>query len=287
MLALLSASGLLALASGVAVALLPLLAVTVLCELVLGAQRTHARGICLVPLVLVSAAWSGLDALGLELQSGRWTPSIAGGLASLALAGWIRPAVLEKTTEAPAEPGRPSQVVGALLLALVFVVSGHHLVRVAGRWSEMGPLPPGAQTPTFDLALVGGGRLTSASLRGKVSVLVFWATWCKVCTHELPTFQELHEEEAGPGVQVVAVNIEGDDEGVASAARKAARYRDAHGLTLPIAVDDGTLDRAFRVRSIPHTVVLDGRGQVRDVHLGVVRKASLESEIAAALAPTS
>jgi thiol-disulfide isomerase/thioredoxin len=280
MLALLSASGLLALASGVAVALVPLLAVTVLCELVLGAQRTHARGICLVPLVLVSAAWVGLDALGVELPRGRWTPSIAGGLVSLALAGWIRPAVPARTPEAPAEPRRLSQVVGVLLLALVLVVSGHHLVRVAGRWAEMGPLPPGAQTPTFDLALVGGGRFTSARLQGKVSVLVFWATWCGVCTRELPTFQELHEEQSGPDVQVVAVNVEGDDEGVGAMVAKAARYGDAHGLTLPIAVDDGTLDRAFRVRSIPHTVVLDGRGQVRNVHLGIVRKASLESEIA-------
>jgi thiol-disulfide isomerase/thioredoxin len=282
MLALLNVSGLVALASGVAVALLPPLAVVILCELVLGAQRTHARGVCLVPLVLVSALASGLDTLGVDMPGGRWAPSIAGGAVSLALAAWIRPVVPAKEPEAAGDPGGPSKVVGVLLLVLVLVAGGHQAVRVAGRWSEMGPLPPGSTTPAFDLALLGGGRFSSASLQGKVSVLVFWASWCSVCTRELPTFQELHEDPGNSGVQVVAVNIEGHGSSVHAMARKLAPYRDAHGLTLPVAVDDGTLDTAFRVRTIPHTVVLDGRGQVRSVHLGAVRKATLEREIAAA-----
>ena len=61
--------------------------------------------------------------------------------------------------------------------------------------------------------------------------------------------------------------------------RKAAGYAASEGLKLPIAIDNGSMARKFRVGPIPHTVVLDASGTVRHVHLGRVSSSTIADEI--------
>ena len=44
------------------------------------------------------------------------------------------------------------------------------------------------------------------ALRGKVVLLNFWATWCGICVHEMPTLMDLHDELAGDGFELIAVH---------------------------------------------------------------------------------
>ena len=48
--------------------------------------------------------------------------------------------------------------------------------------------------PHFELRDLNGKVVSSDSLKGKPTLLVFWATWCPTCKDELPTFNTLKEK---------------------------------------------------------------------------------------------
>ena len=113
----------------------------------------------------------------------------------------------------------------------------------------------------FATPLLDGGTLRGADLRARPHMLIFWTTWCGVCKSEMPMYRELAARH--PGVRVVAVNA--DRDGDIAAVRA---YRDTHALPFPIALDDGTMTRGFRVRMYPHLVLIDGQGAIRGVYQG-------------------
>jgi thiol-disulfide isomerase/thioredoxin len=67
--------------------------------------------------------------------------------------------------------------------------------------------------PTVSLNLLSGGSLGFESLRGKVVVVDFWATWCVPCLSEIPTFNQLKKDYQPRGVEVIAIAT--DEEGAA------------------------------------------------------------------------
>ena len=66
----------------------------------------------------------------------------------------------------------------------------------------------GKQIPQFDLANVAGGSIKDSDLKGKVTVIDFWATWCEPCQVEIPKYNELRQKYAGKDVEIVGVTIE-------------------------------------------------------------------------------
>lgn len=66
----------------------------------------------------------------------------------------------------------------------------------------------GKQMPQFDLANVAGGSIKNSDLKGKVTVIDFWATWCEPCQVEIPRYNELRQKYAGKDVEIVGVTIE-------------------------------------------------------------------------------
>lgn len=105
-----------------------------------------------------------------------------------------------------------------------------------------------------------GDDILASGQRGKVVVVTFWATWCGPCLRSLPSLDRLATERAAAGVEVWAVNV--DD---ASAARA---LFDRAGYRLPLLADDGDTSARFGVNALPHTVVVDRRGRVVEVHRG-------------------
>ena len=62
--------------------------------------------------------------------------------------------------------------------------------------------------PDFTRTDFDGRRMTLNSLRGKVVLLNFWATWCGPCQAELPRFAEWQRRYAAQGLEVVAVSMD-------------------------------------------------------------------------------
>lgn len=173
-----------------------------------------------------------------------------------------------------------STLVGALVVGLALLAAGRQLQRGVVQWDRLGPLPPGEATPAFEVLTLDGGRFGPADLRGKVSVLTFWATWCGACKSELKDLDELQHEYEGRAVQFLAINHEGGGLSPQQAAAVVQGFARARSMTLPTALDDGQAARSFRVGPIPHTVVVGPDGVIRHVHQGRVMSATLREEIA-------
>lgn len=112
-----------------------------------------------------------------------------------------------------------------------------------------------AKLPRTKLELAGEGSVELASLRGKVVLIDFWASWCAPCLQELPHLQKLHVAMNQKPFAAIAVNV---DEG-ADLARESAKKI---GLTMPIALNNG-LDEHFGVKTLPTVVVADKTGRIR------------------------
>jgi thiol-disulfide isomerase/thioredoxin len=70
------------------------------------------------------------------------------------------------------------------------------------------PPKPAGPAPDFELQNVSGGVLKSDDIKGKVTVVDFWATWCQPCIQEIPNFNKIHESHDGKGVQMLAITVE-------------------------------------------------------------------------------
>jgi len=125
--------------------------------------------------------------------------------------------------------------------------------------------PPAA--PPIELFTPDGAPLTLASLRDKVVLVNFWATWCEPCVAEMPALQRLRDELA-PRLEVLGVNFQ---EGAA----RIKAYTDKAAITFPIVRDtDGAVAKAYGARIFPASFVVDRAGNVKHVLIGAADWAS-------------
>jgi thiol-disulfide isomerase/thioredoxin len=167
-----------------------------------------------------------------------------------------------------------SRWAGRALIAGLVALCALNVVYIVRQWHSVAQVstPRGSEAPDFAAPLLAGGRFHLADERGHPVVLVFWASWCAPCKAELPGVDALARRRAGRPTRIVAVNVEGDRD---RAARGAAELH----LTLPIAVEDGAASQAYKVETIPHTVLIDAHGKVAGVERGPLS----EDELARAI----
>ncbi len=126
--------------------------------------------------------------------------------------------------------------------------------------------------PDFTLVqLKDNSPLTLSSLRGKPTIINFWATWCPPCRRELPALQTAYmkyKEQLG----FVAVDVKED-------ALSVAAFANELGLTYPIVLDqDGQISEAkYEIRGFPTTIFVDARGVVAVRHVGPLDESSIDS----------
>lgn len=112
----------------------------------------------------------------------------------------------------------------------------------------------GQQVPDFDIEMADGTVVTPQSLRGTVSVVVFFSTTCYDCRKELPVIERISHE--FPDVRFVCISRAEDKASV-------QKFWHEHHLTLPYsAQSDKAVYLRFATRTIPRIYVVDEAGIV-------------------------
>jgi len=92
------------------------------------------------------------------------------------------------------------------------------------------------------------------------TLLIFWATWCQPCIHEVPEIRELSRFYASRGLRVMSVALSWNGDTL----EKVVEARQTHGIDYPVYFDAHDKARpAFDLRALPASVLIDSTGVVR------------------------
>jgi peroxiredoxin len=133
-----------------------------------------------------------------------------------------------------------------------------------------------ARKPAANFTLLdsNGAKVTLASLKGKVVLLNFWATWCGPCQVEIPWFVEFNKTYKARGLAIVGVSM--DEDGWKSV----KPYLATKKIDYPIVVGTEDVAKAYGgVDSLPSTFMIDRDGKIAFSHSGLVGKDTYETEI--------
>jgi thiol-disulfide isomerase/thioredoxin len=133
----------------------------------------------------------------------------------------------------------------------------------------------GKPAPALQAKAMDGTAINVASLKGKVVLLDFWATWCAPCTRELPLFEKLSREFRAKDLVVIGIDV-GEERGVLENFLKTA------GVTYPIApvaLSNEAL-AAYSISSYPTVVLIDRTGNVASYEIGARGEAALRADLA-------
>lgn len=115
--------------------------------------------------------------------------------------------------------------------------------------------------PSVEVQSLDGTTFNTGNLKndGKPIIINFWATWCSPCKRELNNIAEMYEDwQDETGVKLVAMSID-DTRNMA----KVAPYVNGKGWEYDVYIDpNGDFKRALGVNNVPHTFLVDGKGQV-------------------------
>jgi thiol-disulfide isomerase/thioredoxin len=131
----------------------------------------------------------------------------------------------------------------------------------------------GQTAPEFALKTPDGTEVTLASLKGRVVLLDFWATWCGPCKMAMPGVQSLHEKYQGKPVSIFGV-----DTFEPGAGDKAAKYMQEKKYTYGLLLEGDSLAKKYGIGSIPTFVLIGRDGKV--IYTGVGFHQGHEKDVA-------
>ena len=132
----------------------------------------------------------------------------------------------------------------------------------------------GSAAPDFSAPSPEGKAVSLKQSMGKVTIVDFWASWCKPCREENPNMVALYKEFHAKGLNIIGVSLDDD----------ATKWKDAiakdkltwtHVSNLKNFEDP--IATLYSIKAIPSTFILDSSGKIVAKDL---RGAELKAKVA-------
>ncbi|MBI2772391.1 MAG: TlpA family protein disulfide reductase [Burkholderiales bacterium] len=122
----------------------------------------------------------------------------------------------------------------------------------------------GSAAPEATFVLLDGSTKTAADLKGKVTLVNFWATSCVTCVAEMPKVIATYEKYKGRGYDTLAVAMSYDPPSYV------VNYAQTRKLPFKVAIDNtGAVAKAWGdVQLTPTTYVVNKRGEIVKRYVG-------------------
>jgi thiol-disulfide isomerase/thioredoxin len=128
------------------------------------------------------------------------------------------------------------------------------------------------EIPAFVATDLNGRPISTATLRGKVVLINFWATWCPPCREEIPDLVALQDKYKD---QLQIIGISQDSGSVEDVRRFVAEHR----MNYPTVMSTAEIEALFPgVYALPTTFVLDREGKLAQKHVGLLNAAITDTE---------
>jgi thiol-disulfide isomerase/thioredoxin len=122
--------------------------------------------------------------------------------------------------------------------------------------------PISTPAPDFALRSLGDANVRLSEHLGSVVLINFWATWCGPCRQEMPLLDGLYGKYQRAGLVMLGINIDEDRDDAVEMAQTLK-------VTYPILFDERKdVSRAYRLGTMPLTVLIDREGVIRYVSEG-------------------
>jgi thiol-disulfide isomerase/thioredoxin len=160
----------------------------------------------------------------------------------------------------------------ALATALVLATAA----ALVAKPSKSGP-PAVGEPVQIKFNAVNGGKVDLASMKGKVVLIDFWATWCGPCVAEIPnvtaTYNKLHDK----GFEIVGISLDQNRAALTKFIKEKEmpwpQYFDGKGW-------ENEISTSFGIRSIPAMWLIDKEGKLVSTNA----RRNLEAEVEKLLA---
>lgn len=115
--------------------------------------------------------------------------------------------------------------------------------------------------PPFSLTTMQGQRIDHESLKGKKTLLLFWAPWCTVChaeSHNIKAIKAAYKDE----INLVSIALAYEDRADVQA------FIDKHQVDYPVLLGHNQTQRSYQISAFPTLYILDEQGRVEDALVG-------------------
>jgi thiol-disulfide isomerase/thioredoxin len=134
----------------------------------------------------------------------------------------------------------------------------------------------------FTVVTLDGKKVTNESLKGKVVLVDFWATWCQPCIQEIPSLTETYQKYHEKGFEIVSVSVDDELEALNSFLENRTLPWIVASDVMTIEADLPSPAQKYGINSIPAMILI---GQDGKVITPQIRGEEVEQQLAELLGP--